>query len=149
MAALKDRRAKAEAKVSRASKALESAEKELADVLAAERVVGDITGESVGSKPSDTPVSARDVTITKLLSDNQNEAKSPAELYPLYTAQTLDNINLEAFRTAVWRLLKKTIPGEKKVWVVKSQDGRYWREPVGGGEPEEEEEEEEDTDPFT
>jgi hypothetical protein len=143
MAALKDRRAKAEAKVSRASKALETAEKELADVLAAERVFADITGESVGSKLTDAPVSTRDVTITKLLPDNLTEAKSPAELHPLYIEQTLDNINLEAFRTAVWRLLKKTIPGEKKVWVVKSKDGRYWRQPVGDDEPEID-----DDDPF-
>lgn len=130
MAALKDRRAKAEAKVVRAAKALEGAKKELIDVIAAERVVADITGESVDQKSSTAPISERDKKIARILNTSKEGALSPAELYPTYTQSTGDNINLDAFRTALWRLQKKVIRGPEKNWNVKSENGRYWREPA-------------------
>ncbi|MCW6531692.1 hypothetical protein NED98_15700 [Sphingomonas sp. MMSM20] len=128
MATLRERRAKAEAKVLRAAKALESAKKELEDVLAAERVMAEITGESIDQKGGASSTSDRDVEIVKLLNRNQNGAKSPVELYPEYTEATGDSINLDAFRTALWRLQKKTIADDGKDWAVRSEGGRYWRE---------------------
>lgn len=148
MAAIKDRKAKAEAKVARAEKALESAIKELTDVAAAERVFAEITGESVDPKPTEGNVSARDVTITRLIPAERAEALSPAELLPIYIAETHDTIGLEAFRTAVWRLLKKVIPGEAKTWVVKADGGKYWREPFPTPDDFEELLDEEDADPW-
>ena len=132
MAALKDRRAKAEAKVLRTTKILEIAKKELADLVAAERVMADITGESAEPKIGAGPVSDRDREIAKLLSIEKDEALSPVELYPTYTDATGDTINLDAFRTALWRLQKKVIRGSEKSWCVKSENGRYWREPADG-----------------
>lgn len=47
----------------------------------------------------------------------------------MYVDFSGDQINLEAFRTAVWRMQKKIIPGvEKSAWIVKSEKGKYWRE---------------------
>lgn len=130
MQAVKERKAKAESKVARCEKALDSAKKELADVLAAERVIGEITGESPEPKSSDVSTSARDSAIARLLPSEKSSAISPAELYPIYTESSGDSINLESFRTAIWRLLKKTIQGSEMTWNVKSENGRYWREPV-------------------
>lgn len=142
MAAVKERRAKAEGKVARALKALESAQKELADVAAAERVLADITGESTEPKAGDGSVSPRDIEIAKLLPSDPAEAISPAELYPVYLKHSGDDINVDAFRTAVWRLLKKTIRGEVKTWIVKSDNGKYWREAVRSGRPDDDDENE-------
>lgn len=128
MATLKDRRAKAEGKVVRAAKALETAKKELADLIAAERVVAEITGESVEQKASGAPVSDRDQEITKLLNSEPEAAISPADLYPAYVKATGDNINLDAFRTALWRLQKKFVQDANGWWAVRSDGGRYWRE---------------------
>jgi hypothetical protein len=135
MTALRERRAKAEAKVLRASKALEIAQKELIDVIAAERVMADITGESLEPKSVASPVSDRDKEITKLLSTSAESASTPAELHPAYIEATKDTLNLDAFRTALWRLRKKVIQGAEKNWTVRSQDGRYWREPASDAIP--------------
>lgn len=131
MATLRDRRAKAEGKVARVAKALETAKKELADLIAAERVVAEITGESVDQKVSGPPVSDRDHEITKLLNPDANGATSPADLHPIYVKSTGDNINLDAFRTALWRLQKKHVRDGNGWWAIRSDTGRYWREPVG------------------
>jgi hypothetical protein len=130
MALLRERKAKAASKVLRAEKALESAKKEQADVLAAERVMAELTGTAPESKSGDGTPSERDVTIAKLIPVEQSSALSPAELHPLYLAETNDSLNLDAFRTAVWRLQKKVIHGTEKSWIVKADNGKYWREPV-------------------
>lgn len=130
MAALKDRRAKAEAKLARATKALETARKELLDIDAAERVFATITGESVSGASVSGVGSDRDRVMTRLLSASREGARTPAELHPIYVEETADGINLDAFRTALWRLQKKIIRGEELDWVVRSEAGRYWREAV-------------------
>lgn len=128
MTLLKDRRAKAESKLARAFKALELAKKELADLQAAERVMAEITGESLDTKASTGTNSDRDKEIAKLLEVGVDAAISPADLYPRYLDATGDTINLDAFRTALWRLQKKAIQGDKGLWVVRSDSGKYWRE---------------------
>lgn len=127
MSVLKEKRSKTEAKVARAAKVLETAKKELDDVIAAERVMAEITGESIDSGDAVQSVSERDREITKLLGVGEEEARSPLELHAAYAECTGDQINLDAFRTALWRLQKKAIRGENKVWSVKSVNGRYWR----------------------
>jgi hypothetical protein len=128
MAVLRDRRVKAEAKVRRAAKALEIAQKELTDVVAAERVMADITGESPDQRSGGGGVSDRDGEIAKLLGVGPTEANSPAELHPVYVRATGDTPNLDVFRTALWRLQKKAVRVGDKAWSVKSENGRYWRE---------------------
>lgn len=128
MAALKDRRAKAEAKLVRATKALETARKELLDIDAAERVFATITGVSILPQALPGTGSERDKAMTRLLGTSSTEAHSPAELHPIYIAETNDTINLDAFRTALWRLQKKVVTGNEKDWIVRSDGGRYWRE---------------------
>ncbi|NJC35078.1 hypothetical protein GGR88_002592 [Sphingomonas jejuensis] len=130
MALLKDRLAKAEAKLTRAIKALESAKKELADLQAAERVMAEITGESAEDKGVPTSISDRDKDMAKLLETGSDAAISPIDLYPRYLEATGDTINLDAFRTALWRLQKKVIQGEERTWIVRSDNGKYWREPA-------------------
>jgi hypothetical protein len=127
MAALKDRKAKAEGRVARATKALESYKKELADVIAAERVMAEITGESVETKGPTAATSDRDRDIAKLLGTHSDDAKSPAELYPMYVSAHGTDLNLDSFRTALWRLQKKVVQGEEKNWAVRADGGRYWR----------------------
>lgn len=134
MAALKDRRAKAESKVTRTVKVLESARKELADLIAAERVMAEITGESIEVKAAGTPVSDRDHEMAKLLKADPLEASSPVDLHPMYVKATGDNINLDAFRTALWRLQKKIIRDVEGCWAIRSEGGRYWREPASDAE---------------
>lgn len=148
MAALKERKEKALSKVSRAEKALDSAQKELADVLAAERIMSELTGESPEPKSSDSAASERDRQITKLLPTSEADSISPANLHSIYTTTYADPISLEAFRTAVWRLLKKTINGEEKVWTVHSNNGRYWREAVPDGPDDFDLPNDEDKDPW-
>lgn len=128
LAALRDRRAKAEAKIVRARKVLEIAKKELDDLEAAERVFAAISGESVGVTAPQGSVSERDRVMTKLLATDAMTAQTPAELHQIYLEETGDDINLDAFRTALWRLQKKEIRGMSNTWVVRSEGGRYWRE---------------------
>lgn len=130
MTALKDRRAKAEAKLARATKALETARKELLDIDAAERVFATITGESPSATAASGMASDRDLIITRLLAATAEGARTPAELHPIYVGETDDSINLDAFRTALWRLQKKIVRGKESDWVVRSEGGRYWREAV-------------------
>jgi hypothetical protein len=132
LAALKDRRIKAEAKVVRARKALELAKKELEDIEAAERVFASISGESTGVAASQGGVSERDRVMTKLLATEASGAQTPAELHQIYLDETGDDVNLDAFRTALWRLQKKEIRGVANIWVVRSEGGRYWRESPEG-----------------
>lgn len=127
MALLKDRRAKVEARLARAVKSLEMVRKELADLQAAERVMGEITGESPESKSSGS-ISDRDKEIAKLLEIGQDSSISPIDLHPRYVEATGDGINLDAFRTALWRLQKKVIQGDECAWIIRSDSGRYWRE---------------------
>lgn len=127
MTALRERLAKAESKVQRATKALEMAKKELSDLIAAERVMAEITGESadrsyVGSG------SDRDREILKLLPLRAVEARSPAEIHGVYREVSSDQLNLDAFRTALWRLQRKQIEVDGTEWQVRSDSGRYWRE---------------------
>jgi len=147
MGALKERKAKAAIKVARAEKALESAPKELSDVLAAERVMAEITGESPDNRPSETPVSERDIAIARLIPIGPDRPMSPAELHPLYVDETGDKLSLETFRTAIWRLLKKVIRGTEKAWIVKSENGKYWREPFIDF-PEQDAPEDDNDDPY-
>ena len=130
MAALRARKDKAQGKVSRAQKALESAQNELADVLAAERVLADITGESLEPKTNESVASKRDIDIARIVPAEAELAMSPAELRPLYVEETGDQISIETFRTALWRLQKKVIKGTEKTWIIKSENGKYWREPA-------------------
>lgn len=132
MAAIRERKEKALSKLARARKSLSSAEKELDDVLAAERVMAEITGESPAAKPAEGGVSERDIAIAKLLPTDKDLSKSPAELHPIYVKESGDPISLETFRTAIWRLLKKVIAGTEKSWIVRSEGGKYWREAIGG-----------------
>lgn len=128
MTLLKDRRAKAESKLARAAKALELAKKELADLQAAERVMAEITGESPDTRAATNTISDRDKEIAKLLEVGSEAAISPVDLYPRYLDATGDKINLDAFRTALWRLQKKAIQGDERLWIVRSDSGKYWRE---------------------
>lgn len=130
ISALRDRRAKAEAKIARANKALEIAKKELLDLEAAERVIASITGESISPPATGGSVSERDRAMAKLLPVSADSALSPVDLHQIYLEETGDDLNLDAFRTALWRLSKKAIRGESKNWEVRSKGGRYWREAV-------------------
>lgn len=143
--ALRDRRLKVEARVNRATKTLELLKKELLDLEAAERVFARITGDSLPPHAAEIGGSDRDKVMTRLLAADPAGARTPAELHPIYVEESGDEINLDAFRTALWRLQKKIVQGDSKNWAIRSEGGRYWREaapddpvtPTGSEEPDE------------
>lgn len=130
---LKVRAEKAEAKVARYSKSLESAKKELADVQTAMRVMAEITGDSAGDSGAGehTPVTStsnRQQEIAELLGVGRSNGKSPIDLFERYTAEGSDDINVDTFRTTIWRMKNKTYNCDGQQFIIRSGDGEYWRQ---------------------
>lgn len=124
---LRDKAAKAELKVQRAEKALESARTELSDLQTALRVLETLSGESGGPSPSSgpsAPVAERQSEILKLLGVGQKQGHSPAELFTSYESVAKEGITIETFRTTVWRMKDR----EFGDFVVRGDDGVYWKE---------------------
>ncbi len=127
---LKERLRKAEAKVSRYEKTLETAKNELSDIKTTLRVLGNIEGESVGdsqpNKPS--PVGGRQHDILMLLTVGVEKSQQPADLYESYKLIGSDDINIDTFRTTIWRMKDKTFVMDGDEWTVCSENGRYWKQ---------------------
>jgi len=127
---LKERLVKAEAKVSRYEKTLETAKNDLNDIRTTLKVLGQIEGESssesVPSKP--TPVGGRQLDILSILSDGSQNSQQPVDLYETYKLIGRDEINIDTFRTTVWRMKDKSFVMAGEEWVVCSDNGRYWKE---------------------
>lgn len=136
IAILKERLAKCEAKVLRHKKALESAENELSDIRTTLRVLGEISGES----PSDVRGQAagstanRQQEIAGILAVGRDFGQSPIDLYEEYKRLGTDEINLDTFRTTIWRMKGRSYIVEATEYVVNSDGGRYWKEPASGAE---------------
>lgn len=124
---LRDKAAKAELKVQRAEKALETARTELSDLQTALRVMESLTGEGSGGSSATGPsaaVAERQAEIIKLLGVGSKQGHSPADLFSSYEAVSKERITIETFRTTVWRMKDK----EFGDWVVRGDDGAYWKE---------------------
>lgn len=126
---LKDRLAKAQAKIQRYEKSLESAKNEVADIHTTLRILGEIGGESAQpSGQGSTGASKRQGEILLTLANAESNATTPAELFERYKILGSEDINLDTFRTAVWRMKDKTFLYDGLPWTVMSHDGKYWKE---------------------
>jgi hypothetical protein len=137
IALLKDRLSKCETKVARYRKTLETAENEMAEVKIALRVLGEISGESPNSVKSESNSSTanRQQEIADLLGVGRQQGKSPMELYDAYGLFGEDEINLETFRTTIWRMKGREYVKDGISYIIRSGDGRYWKEGIGQAEP--------------
>ncbi len=125
---LRERLAKAEAREARAKKTLETAKIETSDLQTALRVMSELAGES-----SPSPLTSggdRQKAILRLLPIGEASPKSPAELFEAYSLIADEVINIDTFRTTVWRMRDKAYHDEWGVWLVKGDTGNYWKEPA-------------------
>jgi hypothetical protein len=125
---LKDRLAKAEAKVQRHKKSLESAESELSDLMTAMRVMEEIANGG-DSNTAGTPTTiGRQLDIVKLLPVGRKKGASPADLYASYNLYAGENITIDTFRTTLWRMKDKSFEMDSTEFVVHGDAGVYWKE---------------------
>ena len=129
ISALQDRLAKAQARLVRAQKALDSSLSEVTDLETAIRVLASINGESPNATTS-SAVTNRQVVIIGLLGVGRNKASPPAELFEQYRSQTGEDITIDTFRTTIWRMKDRTHTDQNGNWAVNAVDGAYWKTPV-------------------
>lgn len=132
VAILRDRLAKGEAKVARLRKQLESAETEVSDVQTALRVLDQLlnqsTSESGGGDGSTTL--ARQNDIVSFLPEGRENATAPADLYETFKSLSFEQINIDTFRTTIWRMKGKVYTLQGRKWVVEGDNGNYWKRAV-------------------
>ncbi len=126
---LKERQNKAQTKVARYEKTLETAKNELSDINTTLRILGEIEGvsDSESDKKSVTSVGERQNNLLFLIADGQDRATQPAEIYETYKVLYGEEINIDTFRTTIWRMKGKTFLHEGKKWRVHSNNGHYWK----------------------
>lgn len=133
VALLREKMIKAEAKLARAEKSLESARTELSDLQTALRVMEGLLGESGAPASMLTGVPVRQTHILTLLGVGLENAKPPAELFEDYNLIAHEEISLETFRTTIWRMADKTFDVPSGKLVVRRNDNGYWKEAVRVG----------------
>ena len=124
---LRERLAKAEAKVTRAERSLEAARNEVGDIQTTLRVLDELAGETKRSEGG-SDQSNRLTSLLLAIPDSEFASASPAEMWEGFKLVYTDPANLEAFRTAVWRMKDKSYTWKGESWIVRAADGRYWRE---------------------
>lgn len=129
---LKDRLHKAESKVSRYEKTLETAKNELLDIQTTLRVLGEISGESHSESPiqGHSSVGERQLQILALIPEGQSKAAQPVALYDLFKVLYGEVVNIDTFRTTIWRMKERQFEHSGTVWFVSSDNGRYWKVPM-------------------
>lgn len=129
---LKERLAKAEAKKARHKKLLEAAEAEVSDVQTALRVFNEVMNPGADTKSTDSnSTTERQLNIAMMLGDGKEHAKAPVALYPSYTALFGDDINIDTFRTTIWRMKDRKYDLGNGVWVIEGDNGLYWKRAYG------------------
>ena len=135
LAILRERTAKADAKVLKFEKSLESAREELRDLSIALRVMSDIAGESAptASTPAGSvAVAKRQSNIVALLGVGAENARPPAEIFKGYGLLEDEDISIDTFRTTIWRMADKPFVTDEGTFVVRRDDSGYWKELVQG-----------------
>lgn len=130
LAILRERLAKAESRVLRTEKALETARAELSDLQTALRVMEGITGEAAtgSSASSSVTMSDRQSTIVQLLDVGQENGSPPADLFKAYTERSGEEISIDTFRTTIWRMKGAFFKVEGRTFLVHGDNGVYWKE---------------------
>ncbi|MBP6362115.1 MAG: hypothetical protein KA329_01170 [Novosphingobium sp.] len=131
---LKERHAKAKAKVERAEKALESARSEFSDIDTAMRVLAEMQGggtQGQGRGNASEAVAERQANILKILREGRFSALEPKELHARYSLTFGDEVSLDTFRTTIWRMKDRgPYTDGSESWIVDNDEGRYWKERV-------------------
>jgi hypothetical protein len=127
---LKERRMKAEARALRHKKALEAAETEIDEIGIALRLLGEIESKSSSTtrQGSVNGTAGRQLSILGLLGSGSENRKSPLELFDAYKSVGSDDINIDTFRTTIWRMKGKVYRLEDVEWRVEGDEGHYWRQ---------------------
>jgi hypothetical protein len=128
---IRDKLAKAEVKASRAEKAWESARNEVADLQTALRVMSELTGESLAptTATASANVAERQLLIVRLLRAGEANAAAPAEVFDMYKLIAGEDISIDTFRTTIWRMKDIAFNDGPDLWLIKGDNGRYWKEP--------------------
>lgn len=127
---LRERLAKAETRAARAEKAWETAKSEVADLTTALRVMMELSGGSAPvSSGASATVAERQRLIVELLRPNENEGKSPADLFEAYQILANEEISIDTFRTTLWRMRDRDVRIDDDIWLVKGANGQYWKVP--------------------
>lgn len=124
---VKERYAKALAKVERAEKALDSARSELLDIEAAIRVIDSLSGVEVGNKRNDG-VPERQFNIVRMLREGRENGEEPKVLHGRFSLFYDGDLGLDTFRTTIWRMKDKAFVLDNDGWLVRNDEGRYWKE---------------------
>ncbi|MBA2935159.1 hypothetical protein HZF05_13800 [Sphingomonas sp. CGMCC 1.13654] len=133
LASLRERLGKSEGKVARYEKLLEAARKDVADVQTALRLVSEISGAAIPETPAaPADASKRQIEILGFVPAGRSNATAPASLFEAYNLVHAEPDNLDAFRTAVWRMKGKEYQFQGQPWIVHADDGKYWRERTAG-----------------
>lgn len=131
---LKERLAKAEAKSARHKKAWEASEVELSDLRTTLRVLIDVLNPDNAVKTSDTASTGdRQRLIASMLGTSKDKAKAPADLFSSYRMLSDEDINIETFRTTVWRMKDRIYDLANGRWVVEGENGQYWKRAIIAG----------------
>ncbi len=128
---LKERLAKAEAKSSRHKKAWEASEIEVADLRTTLRVIVDVMNPDNAAKSNDSASTLeRQRSIAMMLGDSKERAKAPADLFSAYNLISGEDINIETFRTTIWRMKDRVYDLHDGRWVIEGENGLYWKRAV-------------------
>jgi len=139
VAILRDRLAKGEVKVARLRKQLESAQNEVSDIQTALRVLDQLLNQSAGeSGNSDGSTTlARQNDIASFLPEGREKATTPADLYDTFKLLSFEQINIDTFRTTIWRMKGKVYTLQGRKWAVEGDNGYYWKRAVEDSPPQE------------
>lgn len=136
MAILRGRIEKAESRVQRYRKSLKTAENELSDLTTALRVIEGIAGGG-DSNVAGTPVTmGRQLDIVRLLGVGRENHRTPADLYASYCRLGGEDITIDTFRTTLWRMKDRVFQVSDAEYVVRGDNGSYWKEEADAPEPE-------------
>lgn len=127
---LKGKIEKAEAKVIRYRKSLESAGSELSDLVTTLRVLEGIANDSESNGAGTSTTMGRQLDIVRLLGVGRNNGQQPADLYASYCRLGSEDIKIDTFRTTIWRMKEQEFDLEGASYVVQGDNGSYWKELV-------------------
>jgi len=92
----------------------------------------EIAGESAAQNHTQAITSTfnRQQEIADLLGVGSQNSRSPVELFETYDESGMDDINIDTFRTTIWRMKGKTYTCGDREYEIDSADGRYWKKPA-------------------
>lgn len=128
---LSDRIAKAETKVARYKKSLETAELELSELQIALRVLSGLSADADSNAGGTGSTLGRQRDIVRLMGVGRENAQPPAEIYADYLKASDEKISIDTFRTTIWRMKGKSFVVNVTPYLVCNEDGVYWVERKG------------------